>query len=453
MPIVQGGMGVGVSLAGLASAVANQGGVGVISSAGLGAIYNNYSKDYRAASIWGLKEELRKAREATKGIIGVNVMVAMSNFADMVKTAIAEKADIIFSGAGLPLNLPSFLTEDAKTKLAPIVSSARAAKVLCQKWFSEYKYIPDAIVVEGPKAGGHLGYKADQIADEHYSLETLVPEIVAEVRAFELEHDCRIPVIAGGGIYTGEDIYRIMELGAAGVQMGTRFVTTEECDADPAFVPRPGERGAETPEELPVRLHQDLRRDAQPLLHHAGALQRLPGQAPQRLRFLRGERLACREDPVGAGADGLAARGIRNFRRRLEKPVLTDAGPMRNPFRTYVRKGFFVAVRAVLYPAGVGGVEDARGVVDAGEQPADAVLRKMGVDAQRQVAADAVVPALDLIEIFAPRQSDMAGESVDRESRIVDNLLEALPVFEVAFADGFLCHGAESFWGPLSAPA
>ena len=198
MPIVQGGMGVGVSLAGLASAVANQGGVGVISSAGLGAIYNNYSKDYRTASIWGLKEELRKAREATKGIIGVNVMVAMSNFADMVKTAIAEKADIIFSGAGLPLNLPSFLTEDAKTKLAPIVSSARAAKVLCQKWFSEYKYIPDAIVVEGPKAGGHLGYKADQIADEHYSLEAIVPQIVAEVRAFEAEHNCRIPVIAGG---------------------------------------------------------------------------------------------------------------------------------------------------------------------------------------------------------------------------------------------------------------
>ena len=202
MPIVQGGMGVGVSLAGLASAVANQGGVGVISSAGLGAIYN---------------------------------MVAMSNFADMVKTAIAEKADIIFSGAGLPLNLPSFLTEDAKTKLAPIVSSARAAKVLCQKWFSEYKYIPDAIVVEGPKAGGHLGYKADQISDEHYSLEAIVPQIVAEVRAFEAEHNCRIPVIAGGGIYTGEDIYRIMALGADGVQMGTRFVTTDECDADPAF--------------------------------------------------------------------------------------------------------------------------------------------------------------------------------------------------------------------------
>ena len=235
LPIIQGGMGVGISLSGLASAVANQGGVGVISSAGLGVIYREHSKDYNTASIWGLREELRKAREKTKGIIGVNVMVAMSNFADMVRTAIAEKADIIFSGAGLPLNLPSFLTEGAKTKLAPIVSSARAAKLLCQKWLSEYKYIPDAIVVEGPKAGGHLGYKEEQLADEHFSLEALVPEIVAEVRAFGAEHDCHIPVIAGGGIYTGEDIYRIMQLGADGVQMGTRFVTTEECDADPAF--------------------------------------------------------------------------------------------------------------------------------------------------------------------------------------------------------------------------
>ena len=233
MPIVQGGMGVGVSLAGLASAVANQGGVGVISSAGLGAIYNNYSKDYRAASIWGLKEELRKAREATKGIIGVNVMVAMSNFADMVKTAIAEKADIIFSGAGLPLNLPSFLTEDAKTKLAPIVSSARAAKVLCQKWFSEYKYIPDAIVVEGPKAGGHLGYKAEQITDEHYSLEHLIPEVVEVARSYAGRKN--IPVIAAGGIATGEDIARFMALGASAVQMGSIFVPTEECDASVEF--------------------------------------------------------------------------------------------------------------------------------------------------------------------------------------------------------------------------
>ena len=235
IPIVQGGMGVGISLSGLASAVANEGGVGVISSAGLGVIYRDYSSDYNEASIWGLKEELRKARELSRGIIGVNVMVAMSNFADMVRTAIAEKADIIFSGAGLPLNLPSFLTEGAKTKLAPIVSSARAAKLLCQKWLSEYNYIPDAVVVEGPKAGGHLGYKPEQIADEHFSLERIVPEVTREVGRFAEEHRCHIPVIAGGGIYTGEDIYKIMELGAEGVQMGTRFVATEECDAAPAF--------------------------------------------------------------------------------------------------------------------------------------------------------------------------------------------------------------------------
>ncbi len=235
IPIIQGGMGVGISLSGLASAVANQGGVGVISAAGLGVIYKNLSSKYNEASILGLKEELRKAREATKGVIGVNIMVAMSNFADMVKTSIAEKADIIFSGAGLPLSLPSFLQKDSTTKLVPIVSSGRAAKLLCEKWKAGYDYVPDAIVVEGPKAGGHLGYSVDQIEDEGHSLEHIVSEVVEVVREFESKNDCKIPVIAGGGIYSGEDILKIMELGASGVQMGTRFVTTHECDADIAF--------------------------------------------------------------------------------------------------------------------------------------------------------------------------------------------------------------------------
>lgn len=235
LPVVQGGMGVGVSLSGLASAVAREGGVGVISSAGLGLVYKDFSKNFYEASIWGLKQEIKKAREATKGIVGVNVMVAMTNFADMVKTAVAEKADIIFSGAGLPLNLPSFLTEGARTKLAPIVSSARAAKLLCRKWWSEYGYLPDAIVVEGPKAGGHLGYKRDEIDNPAFALEKTVPEVVAEVKLIEEQQGKHIPVIAGGGIYTGEDMYRIMALGAEAVQMGTRFVTTEECDADLAF--------------------------------------------------------------------------------------------------------------------------------------------------------------------------------------------------------------------------
>ena len=235
IPIVQGGMGVGISLSGLASAVANEGGIGVISSAGLGLIYKDKAQSIAEAAIEGLKEELRKARSKTKGIIGVNVMVAMTNFSDMVRTAIKEGADIIFSGAGLPLNLPSFLTEGAKTKLAPIISSARAAKLLCEKWWTEYRYVPDAIVVEGPKAGGHLGYKGNQIFDEEFSLEKTLPEVVEVVNNFAESHNCKIPVIAAGGVYTGEDIYNMIELGAEGVQMGTRFVTTEECDADLAF--------------------------------------------------------------------------------------------------------------------------------------------------------------------------------------------------------------------------
>jgi NAD(P)H-dependent flavin oxidoreductase YrpB (nitropropane dioxygenase family) len=235
IPVIQGGMGVGVSLSGLAAAVANEGGVGVISSAGLGLLYKDFSDNFLEASIYGLKEEIRKAREKTSGVIGVNVMVAMTNFADMIRTAISEKVDIIIAGAGLPLDLPSFLKKGSITKLIPIVSSARAAKIICEKWKSNYNYLPDAVIVEGPKAGGHLGFKEEQINDNNYSLEKLVPEIVNELKPFEESNNQPIPLIAAGGIYTGGDINKIFNLGAAGVQMGTRFVTTEECDASAAF--------------------------------------------------------------------------------------------------------------------------------------------------------------------------------------------------------------------------
>lgn len=235
LPIIQGGMGVGISLSGLASAVANEGGVGVISCAGIGLLYPKLSKDYATNCILGLKEEIRKAREKTRGIIGVNVMVALSNYVDMVKTAIAEKVDIIFSGAGMPLDLPSYLEKDSTTKLVPIVSSVRAARLICEKWKNNFDYLPDALVVEGPKAGGHLGYKSDQIEDEHYSLEQIVPQVVAEAGRIGELYGRKIPVIAAGGLYTGEDIYRIMELGADGVQLGSKFVTTTECDASDIF--------------------------------------------------------------------------------------------------------------------------------------------------------------------------------------------------------------------------
>ncbi len=234
-PIVQGGMGVGISLSGLASAVANEGGCGVISCAGLGLIHHNLSPNYLEASILGLKEEIRKAREKTRGVIGVNIMQAMSNFSDMVKTAISEKADIIFVGAGLPMDLPGYITEGCATKLAPIVSSAKAFKVIAQKWMSKYRYAPDAVVLEGPKAGGHLGFKGDQIFDENFSLEKILPEVLNETEAFEEKYGRHVPVIAGGGLSSAEDIKKILDMGAEAVQMGSVFVPTEECDADTAF--------------------------------------------------------------------------------------------------------------------------------------------------------------------------------------------------------------------------
>ncbi len=235
VPVIQGGMGVGVSLSGMAAAVANEGGVGVVSCAGLGLLKRYKGANYLESNILALKEELEKTRKKTNGIIGVNIMVAMSNYGDMVKTAISEKADIIFSGAGLPMDLPAFLKKDSITKLVPIVSSGRAAKIICNKWKNTYDYLPDAIVVEGPKAGGHLGFKNNQINDKNYSLEHLVPDVVAIAKKYEDQYNTEMPVIAAGGIYTGQQIKNIMDLGASGVQMGTRFVTTNECDASDAF--------------------------------------------------------------------------------------------------------------------------------------------------------------------------------------------------------------------------
>lgn len=234
LPIIQGGMGVGISLSGLASSVANEGGIGVISCAGIGMLYKN-GPDYLENCIYGLKAEIAKARHLSKGVIGVNIMVALSNFSDMVRTAIDSKIDIIFSGAGLPLDLPSYLKPGDKTQLVPIVSSARAAELICNKWIATYNYIPAAIVVEGPEAGGHLGFKAEQLTDKSYSLEELIPEVVKVAHKFEALHNCHIPVIAGGGVYSGADIYKFIQMGASGVQMGTRFVATFECDATDAF--------------------------------------------------------------------------------------------------------------------------------------------------------------------------------------------------------------------------
>jgi nitronate monooxygenase len=235
VPIIQGGMGVGISLSGLASAVASEGGIGIISAAGLGMIYRNPLHTFLENSIEGLRNEIRKARQKTSGIIGVNIMVALSNYSDLVRTAIEEGVDLIISGAGLPLDLPKYLTPGSKTRLVPIVSSARAALLMCNKWLTNYNYLPDAIVVEGPEAGGHLGFKPEQIFDPAFRLEKLITEVLDAVNEISQLTGSKIPVIAAGGIYSGKDIHRFIQLGASGVQMGTRFVTTNECDASDEF--------------------------------------------------------------------------------------------------------------------------------------------------------------------------------------------------------------------------
>ena len=235
IPIIQGGMGIGISLSGLASAVANQGGVGVISAAGVGMQEADFYSNYIEANTRALRKEIRQARNNTSGLLGVNIMVAMSNFEEMVKTSIEEGIDIIFSGAGLPLTLPKYVNETSKTKIVPIVSSGRAAKIITKSWIDKYNYVPDGVVVEGPKAGGHLGFKAEQLNNPEYSLENILTDVIKELKPFEEKYGKSIPVIAGGGIYTGADIYKIMQLGAAGVQMATRFVTTHECDASVEF--------------------------------------------------------------------------------------------------------------------------------------------------------------------------------------------------------------------------
>jgi nitronate monooxygenase len=162
-------------------------------------------------------------------------MSVLTNFSDMVRTSIEEGIDVIFSGAGLPLDLPKYLSEGIKTKLVPIVSSARAASIIAGKWKQNYNYLPDAFVVEGPKAGGHLGFKADELQTEANKLENLVPDVLKVTADIKEKYGKDIPVIAAGGIYSGSDMLDIMNLGAAGVQIGTRFVATEECDASIEF--------------------------------------------------------------------------------------------------------------------------------------------------------------------------------------------------------------------------
>ena len=227
--IVQGGMGVGVSKAGLASAVANNGGVGNIATVGLG-LLDELSGDYAEINAWALRGEIRKARGKTNGVIGVNIMHALSDYDSLVRASVDEDVDLIISGAGIPRDLPKYLG-GKDIKLVPIVSSLKYTKLITKAW-EKLEHPPDAIVVEGPLAGGHLGFKYEDLRDgTAESLEDITRQVVEFTDG--LKYD--VPVIAAGGIYTGADIYEALGWGAKGVQMGTRFVTTDECDASKEF--------------------------------------------------------------------------------------------------------------------------------------------------------------------------------------------------------------------------
>lgn len=233
-PIIQGGMGVGVSLHKLAGNVSKEGGIGVISTADIGYQEPDFNTNPLAANLRAIGSEIKKAREiaGSDKILGVNVMVALQNYAEIVKECVKQKIDLIISGAGIPKDLPEFV-KDSNTKIAPIVSSLRCCQLIVKHWIKKYNYVPDMIVIEGPKAGGHLGFKKEEL--ETSNLEDITKEVVEYVKEVEKEYQKEIPVIAAGGIWDNKDINKFLEIGADGVQMATRFVTTYECDASNEF--------------------------------------------------------------------------------------------------------------------------------------------------------------------------------------------------------------------------
>lgn len=235
IPIIQGGMGVGISLGGLAGAVAKEGAIGIISTAQIGFREKDFYENPLIANLRAIGKELEKARKiAPKGIIGFNIMVATNRYEEYVKAAVKAGADLIISGAGLPMDLPAFVGK-CKTKLLPIVSSKRAANLILKRWDKKYNTTADAIVVEGPMAGGHLGFKLEELKDleslgANYDKE--IQSIIEVTSQYEKKYGREIPIIVAGGIRTKENMEHCFSLGAKGVQVATKFVTTKECDAD-----------------------------------------------------------------------------------------------------------------------------------------------------------------------------------------------------------------------------
>ena len=231
LPIVQGGMGIGISRSNLAAAVSNSGGLGVLSGAQIGHDEPDFETNTLQANLRAVKKHIKKAKDAANGkMIGINLMVAMEHYEEHVQAAIDAGVDIIISGAGLPLSLPAQL-KGTQTLFAPIVSSARAAKALLKNYDRKYQVAPDMIVIEGPMAGGHLGFKLEEIENGMIDLDQIVKDVIELAQEYGKKYHKEIPVVVAGGVFDGADIAHYLSLGASGVQMATRFIATEECDA------------------------------------------------------------------------------------------------------------------------------------------------------------------------------------------------------------------------------
>ena len=232
LPLIQGGMGIGISLGGLAGAVAAEGGAGVISAAQIGFREPDFDEEPFTANLRAIHKEVEKARALSKeGVIGMNIMTAMNGYESYVREAVKAGVDFIVSGAGLPVDLPAY-TEGSDTAIAPIVSTEKSASVILKYWDKKYKKIPDLLIVEGPKAGGHLGFTKEQLeffAENKYKEE--IGAILRLVKTYEEKYGEKIPVILAGGIDSREKAEEAFSIGADGIQVATRFVTTKECDA------------------------------------------------------------------------------------------------------------------------------------------------------------------------------------------------------------------------------
>jgi len=235
-PIVQGGMGIRISLNKLASAAMNSGIIATISAAQPGFLNKNFRKDPVGSNIKALKIEIDKARANSKnGILGVNLMHAATHYDEYASFLAKQDIDFIISGAGLPLDLPEYL-KGSEVKGAFIISSGRAARIMLRSWDRRYQYMPAFIVCEGPLAGGHLGFSKEQMESGDYdSLEKIVIDTKAVVKVFEEKYNVKIPIIAGGGVHDGHDMADMIKVGADGVQIATRFIATYECDVEDSY--------------------------------------------------------------------------------------------------------------------------------------------------------------------------------------------------------------------------